>query len=271
VLTAAERLFYRTRFTACLVLRRAWSLIRRSAELITATFTVVLAVATVALVIAAIIQHNDTVKAIETTNRLAEAAENYAAQSRRLADAAELSARTSEKTANAATTSAETVREEYVANQRAWIAPMGMVLAEPVEKDKPIEFTLTYPNTGKEPARNVAHISASRGTVPPTAGHSWTEIKGGPGEMCDEISSEKGMPSVYPSATTTYFYTSNTSFNADNGYLQGNTVLIVKGCFRYLTFGTIHQSAYCYYLRPAPGEAREKWLFGACADGHRGD
>jgi hypothetical protein len=155
-------------------------------------------------------------------------------------------------------------------NQEA-IAPMGMALAEPIEKSKPIVFTLTYADTGREPARNVANISTSRGVPPPPPGHSWTEIQSGSGEVCGDISSKEGMPSVYPSTTIQYFMTGNTSFIPDEGYLRGDTVLIVKGCFRYLTLGTIHESAYWYYLRPAPGEAKEKWQFGACADGHHGN
>jgi len=91
VLTRAGYFFYKTRFTARLVLRRVWSLIRRSAELITATFTVVLAAATVALVIAAIVQHIDTVDAIKATNRLANAAEDYAGEAKNLAKAAQRS------------------------------------------------------------------------------------------------------------------------------------------------------------------------------------
>jgi hypothetical protein len=228
VLSRAAYVFYKTRFTACLVLRRAWRWIRQYAELIAA---VVLASATVALVIAAIVQHGDTVKAIDATNRLAGATEEYATASRRLADAAELSAKNAEVTANAAKTSAETAKEEYVANQRAWVAPMGMALNEAIEKDKPISFTLYYANTGKEPARNVAHTSASWGTPPVPAGHSWTELQVGGGDVCGEISSKEGMPTVYPSAASQYVWSSNTSFNADERYLRGDKVLIVKGCF----------------------------------------
>jgi hypothetical protein len=269
VLSRAAYVFYKTRFTTCLVLRREWSRARQSLELITAIFTVVLAAATVVLGIAAIGQHADTVEAIEATNRLAGATEKYTTESKRLADAAELSAKNAEVTANAAKTSAETSQKEYVANQRAWIAPMGMVLDEAIEKDKTIGFTLYYDNTGRGPARNVAHISASRGVRPVPAGHGWTELQAGDDDICGEISSKEGMPTVYPSSTPQYFMSSNTSFSADDAYVQGNTVLIVKGCFRYLTFGTVHDSAYCYYLKPAPGEAKEKWRFGACADGHR--
>ena len=54
---------------------------------ITAAFTVVLAFATLALVGTAIVQHFDTVEAIEATKRLAIASENAAADRRQTASA----------------------------------------------------------------------------------------------------------------------------------------------------------------------------------------
>jgi hypothetical protein len=52
-----------------------------TAQRITVAFTVVLALATLALVFTAIFQHNDAVKAIDATKRLAIAAENVVAES----------------------------------------------------------------------------------------------------------------------------------------------------------------------------------------------
>jgi hypothetical protein len=138
VRTRANYFFYKIRFTACLFLRRLWSLIRRSAELITATFTVVLAAATAALVIAAIVQHIDTVEAIKATNRLAKAAEDYATEAKNLAGAAQRSADVAE------------------GQQRAWIAPTSVVFAAPFADTEGIVVRVFYRNSGQQPALGVS-------------------------------------------------------------------------------------------------------------------
>jgi hypothetical protein len=91
------RLVRRTRFRGRLLWR--WTRNYVTSERITAAFTLVLGAATTALVIYAIIQHYDIEKAIQATNRLAEAAEKHALEAKRLADEAKRSADTAVETA----------------------------------------------------------------------------------------------------------------------------------------------------------------------------
>jgi hypothetical protein len=60
------------------------------------------------------VQHADTVQAIETTNRLARATEDYATASRRLADAAEVSAKAAKEQADVARTTLAGLERPYI-------------------------------------------------------------------------------------------------------------------------------------------------------------
>jgi hypothetical protein len=264
VRTRAGYFIYKIRFTACLFLRRVWSLIRRSAELITATFTVVLAAATAALVIAAIVQHIDTVEAIKATNRLATAAEDYAGEAKNLARAARRSVEIAE------------------GGQRAWIAPTGVIFAVPFAETEGIVIRVFYRNSGQQPALGVIFnantyaldaVRAGRDESQPTALVASDAKLLVPNTACDDSAVTAQGNVVYPSATASDFADFPLSPDKTRPGLKadvaaGRRILYFNGCFSYIAGGQIRRSALCEYLFIGP---KGQMDFRVCPAGNLAD
>jgi hypothetical protein len=56
-----------------------------------------------------------------------------------------------------------------------------------------------------------------------------------------------------------------------NAIMNGDVVLVYRGCFVYITMKAMHRSAYCFFLKPIPEVPPATWLFNNCEDGSHAD
>jgi len=161
----------------------------------------------------------------------------------------------------------ETNKELLAVDRRAWIAPKSADLAGPVEAGKPLAFTVTYGNTGKEPATDLA-ISGVGSLTPAPANGAWDTFVVSENQACQGIATIADGPVVFPSAIDAYSYRFSTSASLmDATVLSGSQVFYVEGCFAYDTAGDTHLSAYCFYLRPDATQPPQNWTFRPCPGG----
>jgi len=161
----------------------------------------------------------------------------------------------------------ETNKELLAVDRRAWVAPKSADLAGTVEAGKPLAFTISYGNTGKEPATNLA-ISGVGALAPAPANGAWETLVVGENQACQGIETIADGPVVFPSAIDAYSYRLTTSATLiDPTVLSGAQVFYVEGCFAYDTAGDTHVSAYCFYLRPDASTPPQNWTFRPCPGG----
>jgi hypothetical protein len=169
--------------------------------------------------------------------------------------------------ADVAAQTSETNKELLAVDRRAWIAPKSADLAGAVEAGKPLAFTVSYGNTGKEPATNLA-ISGVGSLTPAPANGAWDTFVVAENQACQGIATIADGPVVFPSAIDAYRYRFSTSATlVDATVLTGAQVFYVEGCFAYDTAGDTHLSAYCFYLRPEAGTPPQNWTFRPCPGG----
>jgi hypothetical protein len=153
------------------------------------------------------------------------------------------------------------------ADRRAWLAPKEADLVGTLEAGKPLAFTVSYGNTGKEPATNVA-VSGVGALAPAPANGAWETFAVSQNQACQGIATIADGPVVYPSAIDAYSYRLTTSATLiDATVLSGAQVFYVQGCFAYDTAGDTHVSAYCFYLRPDTTTPPQNWTFRPCPGG----
>lgn len=161
----------------------------------------------------------------------------------------------------------ETNTQILAVDRRAWIAPKGADLAGPVEVGRPLAFTVSYGNTGREPATDLA-VSGVGALAPAPANGAWDGFVVSQNQSCQGIATIADGPVVFPSAIDAYSYRLSTSAGlVDATVLSGVQVFYVEGCFAYDTAGDTHVSAYCFYLRPDAGTAPQNWSFRPCPGG----
>jgi hypothetical protein len=128
-------------------------------------------------------------------------------------------------------------------------------LASPLEKDKPIQFRITFLNTGREAGRDI-NIQIANSTIdgynPFTT--SMKYIKVPDNTTCEGLSPVKGGGYFPPSLTGAVddykldsFY-GEPPFSADDKIVDGDKFYLVRGCVAYVTFGSVHHSSFCYVL-----------------------
>ena len=153
------------------------------------------------------------------------------------------------------------------ADRRAWLAPKAADLVGTLEAGKPLAFTVSYGNTGKEPATNVA-VSGVGALAAAPANGAWETFAVAQNQACQGIATIADGPVVYPSAIDAYSYRLTTSATLiDATVLSGAQVFYVQGCFAYDTAGDTHVSAYCFYLRPDTTTPPQNWTFRPCPGG----
>jgi hypothetical protein len=237
--------------------------------------TLVLAAINIGLLVEARHAARDTKKAIDATNRLANAAEQYATEAKILAASAKRSV-----------TLAET-------SQRAWIAPINFRLVDLADTDDPLKVRVTYQNVGREPAKNVRNWTAT-GFIPlsPVITDRWIELGSwytAPNVqakvICSRVGDTKNAGVVYPSATSamsvdTVKYSVDKNIAASLGISPNiplpvddikaaKAVYFVIGCFSYDTLSITRYSSFCAFLNPAGGgKDISQWAFSSCPVGN---
>lgn len=163
-----------------------------------------------------------------------------------------------------------------VAANRAWVAPIGAKLTEPLDINNPVAaVNVTVENTGKEPAIDVAYLTTIEAEVLDKI-QEFTHV-------CADLKPIRGQTTLYPSNKFQVNINNAVKFvnkpNAIADILNGKQVLVVKGCVAYNTAGKPRSTSFCFFLYPELGpetgvlrnKAPSEWTFRGCPIGNYAD
>jgi hypothetical protein len=159
-------------------------------------------------------------------------------------------------------------RDAAETNQRAWIAPIAVILGELPKVGEKITLIVRYENSGKEPALGAVSINQAFPIKMPPPNTGWDTVRFGNNPTCDGLKTLPGAQVIYPYSTRGYQDLFSTKWDADGEIENGIKTLYTRGCYAYETYGKTRYSAYCFYMLPKPGRPKEEWMFGGCADGN---
>ncbi len=159
------------------------------------------------------------------------------------------------KLASAAQKSANTADENLIATQRAWVGSIDAAIIKSPNMT-PIKGTVSYVNSGKEPARILAsameYLYTRNEWDDGTAVNAIIQHQ----QECLNISSIVGFRFAWPtSGFTSYLIHFPEGHIPQKGVVgwtdrisQGEDLLAVQGCIVYEAFKTIHHTAFCYFF-----------------------
>ena len=186
----------------------------------------------------------------------------------------------------------DTANEARIANQmnaesgRAWIAPATTALNKELSNDKPIDTTLNYINSGKEPA---IHVKGAGLTilVPYLDNAHLTDWNNPVINACNYIDTKENGAISFPGAITynmTWDIGRNIIFSLNpetNDVTQGNpgedppallsehkASLMLSACITYETVQRPRYTIVCLLMFPNPDKPSTTWEFRSCRNGN---
>jgi hypothetical protein len=160
-------------------------------------------------------------------------------------------------------------------SERAWVTATGAELHPlfPFEKNKAIHFTVSFVNSGRQPAldlnwriRNTGIDSFDNNNV------SMDTIDVPRNTSCVGLTTEKGRATLTPGTNYGIIFDSihaEPPVYINDRIIDGSKFYVALGCLAYTTFEFLHHSGFCYVLTSSPTEQRK--VFEACASGFDAD
>lgn len=133
--------------------------------------------------------------------------------------------------------------------QRAWVGPNDASLSTQPQAGKPVDVSISYQNTGHEPAVNFGY---SIDTFVAESG-KLTQAQGsrleGDEQVCKAENASTGGSVIYPSTGfNSLAVTDPEPVGVVNALLSNpHNILVIEGCFWYRTFKAQKHSYYCYF------------------------
>jgi cell division protein FtsB len=234
--------------------------------------TIVLIAFTLAAIVA---QVREMIKVYEPIREQAVAAQKSAEAASRAAEAAKAQADTLTKQteaiakqATAAIDAAKATRESTIAAQRAWVGPQNISFAAELKIGVPIDVTIEYLNTGREPATSFSYEidTFAVGETSPEFGQHVDPF------MRKCFAKSEAPPGQVVYATTGFtHYTLATKIQeelVDNDIISGDKVIVMQGCFIYVTEQAIRHSFFCYFYK---NKVTRISALNICPAGHHAD
>jgi hypothetical protein len=205
-----------------------------------------------------------TEQLISANGKLAETGTQQAAAAVKQAEA-------TDKQANALVQSADVSREGMILAQRAWVGPNNAAFTAEPAIGAPIDITVSYQNTGRQPA---LQFLTSADVIPTTE----EEDRNGKFpqrlslylERCKNTNEWPGGSVAYPSTGfSTYNFSLKTKDDfVDEAITKGDKLVVLQGCFLYRTFEAARHSYFCYFYKK--GQTKIQNL-NICTSGHYAD
>jgi hypothetical protein len=137
---------------------------------------------------------------------------------------------------------------------RAWVGPLTATVGS-IQKDKSIQGTIPYQNTGREPAANFFPSFSEKlySDKEWNGGVASEDIRSMSAECLKIKDLPNGLQVVYPSTgTSTYQFSFNTERGdtkiiVDDDMVAGKKTFALLGCFTYKSAREFHHSAFCFY------------------------
>jgi hypothetical protein len=152
--------------------------------------------------------------------------------------------------ADAARQGAAVARDNIVAGSRAWVGPNGATIEGTPAIGNSVDFVITYQNSGRQPATGFVPAGDVFTLTTDDAGRSVSKISENV-EKCRAQPPIAGAEVVYPSTgfSGNQYRTTVDKSLIDDEVVKGDKLIVMTGCFAYITFDTAHHSAYCFYFR----------------------
>jgi len=201
---------------------------------------------------------SQTDKLIDTNAKLAEAAGKQA-------DAAQ-------KQAQALTDSAAVAHDNMILAERAWVGPTNASFGAEPAIGKPIEITVTYQNSGRQPALNFVPLMEVFAVTDQEDKAGITDQRTRTGiQNCINTKEWAGGSVAFPSTgfSNFTFFTKTKDDFVDDNIVKGTKAVVVQGCFLYRTFGAPHHSYFCFFYKG--GGVTKIQNLNICAGGHAAD
>jgi hypothetical protein len=149
-------------------------------------------------------------------------------------------------------------RDSLIANSRAWISPVNANITSEISKNAPLEFSITYTNSGRSPALDV-HPVYSLDKIPSSkfADNSINDFIEGK-DVCEGVDIKPGAQVAYPDLPDTFMFKVALPGWIDDGVISGETTMLARMCFVYKTMGQVHHTAFCYYYRVGSSPANKQ-------------
>jgi hypothetical protein len=137
-------------------------------------------------------------------------------------------------------------------SERAWVAAVGGQVIKIPEKTKGIHISLSFQNTGREPA-TAAHIRIQNYTIAAYEPEftDVTNVKIPENNSCEGNLPIKGRGVAPPNALYAFSYDTlrgEPALLADDGIINGTKFLVLNGCITYITFEKPHHTSFCYIV-----------------------
>jgi hypothetical protein len=146
-------------------------------------------------------------------------------------------------------------RYATVASNRGWLAVETATIPDPLKLNQPIEYVISFKNSGKSPATD-QQWSDEYGTVSaPVMSKDgiidFNDIHLTENKTCDHLTPTDTNDVIYPddsehrNLSTTKI---NNYLTADQPIIDGTRYIYLRGCIAYRTMGIVGKSGYCYIV-----------------------
>lgn len=164
------------------------------------------------------------------------------------AEASKIAADAATAQSKIATKQSENSEKALVQAQRAWVGPSNVRIDGAVEIGKPISIVVDYTNSGKEPALNfVPAIDYFPTTTEEDANGAVIAKTNAYFKGCKDVTSLRPGQVIFPNAGNSFTLKTKDDF-VDQTLLDGNTIIVVDGCFLYKSFDVIRHTYFCYFF-----------------------
>jgi hypothetical protein len=169
------------------------------------------------------------------------------------------------------TKQAESSTQAIIGSQRAWVGPLNASFGAEPGIGKPIEISIQYQNTGREPALNFLYFADPLpATVEEQTSGKLDATLLNCMNACKEMKEWNGGSVIYPSTGfSTYTLNAKTKDEfVDEAITKGDKTIIAQGCFAYRSFNLPRHSYFCYFYKQ--GQSKPQNL-NICPSGHYAD
>jgi hypothetical protein len=171
--------------------------------------------------------------------------------------------------ATAAREGAGVARDNIVAGSRAWVGPNGASVDGAITTGNPAIFVINYQNSGRQPATGFVSYIAPFIITADEANSPISKIPENVAN-CRRMEPIEGAQVVYPSTGFggNQYHTTIDKSLVDDQVIKGDKLIVIVGCFSYITFDLPHHSASCFFYKGGTTKGPE---LNFCAHGSYAD
>jgi hypothetical protein len=155
------------------------------------------------------------------------------------------------KQADNASTANELEKNAQIANFRAWLGPNDAKLDGPITKGQPVKYTISYQNTGREPAQGFqSDIDQFVTNERDELAGAYAFRMGNFEQKCLATPAMLGARVIYPTTGFASYELHGTlpAEQVSESVVTGAKSIAIQGCFAYSTANKDHHSIYCYWF-----------------------